>query len=144
MAIVILFVFLGTNELNISIVTTTSVGLSWTQPATSRSIQYMVSLTPNSSQSCADTRTINSAPIASTTADVMTMTFTGLEESSSYTATIAVRQGGVLLEALTLGGTQFTTLSSGRYDTFKQWRNLNSVCDNIMSPYAFCNILLKI
>ena len=95
----------------------TSVALLWTQPDLNMLLQYMVSVMPLPSISqilqCAGTVTVYSTPISSTAADDITVNITNLQEFSGYTATVTVLQGGSLLNPLTLGSVQFTTLSAG-------------------------------
>ena len=95
--------------------TATSVDISWTQPAFSAPFQYSVSMTRLSNQMLCggEAITTESAPVTNTEADSISMTFSGLQEFSAYTATVSVRQGGFLSEPLTLGSVNFTTLSAG-------------------------------
>ena len=106
----------GALNISVSSISAKSVSLSWTQPNFSLPVQYMVTVTPlheSSQVLCADNVIIDSVPINSTVMDYLTANITGLQEFSSYAATVVVRQNGFLLNTLTLGSVQFTTLSAG-------------------------------
>ena len=102
-------------NVSMSLVTATSVTLSWTQPAFSLPVQYVVEMTRPANQAlCAEeTPPTESGPVDSAVDEVLTMNFTGLQEHSVYMATVTVRQSGFLLEPLVLGRVEFTTVSAG-------------------------------
>ena len=104
----------GQPEVRVSMLTATSVTLSWTQPALSFPVAgYTVSVRPVAGNGiCGSTE--DSRPTQDVSTNTTTFEFSGLQEFSTYRAMVTARFT-MFTSTMRTGSIDFTTLSTGMF-----------------------------